>query len=85
VLEHPSPEDLPREEGDRVTDVETRAAILAEKHRRLRLAAEAVVEGTRPAGGDRPLCAVEPALIRTLRRELQHRPQPQPLDWMSVT
>ena len=64
-------------------DIETRATVLAERYRRLRIAAEAVVEGTRAAGGDRPLCAVEPHHIRRLRRELEHRPQPSGM-WMSV-
>lgn len=68
-----------------MTGVETRAAILAERHRRLRLAAQAVVDGTRPAGTGPPLCAVEPALIRQLRRELAGTPQPQPLDFMGVS
>lgn len=58
---------------------------LRERYIRLRGAAQRVVNGTRAAGdGDRPMCGVEPHLIRRLRRELEGEPQPQPLTWMSV-
>lgn len=39
----------------------------------------------RVGNGERPLCGVEPHLIRQLRRELEGEPQPQPLAWMSAS
>lgn len=59
---------------------------LRERHMRLRAAAQAVVRGARAAGEpEQPLCAVEPHLVRTLRRELAHIPQPSSFSTMSVS
>jgi hypothetical protein len=60
---------------------------LRERYRRLRAAARAVVDGAESAGHpERPLCGVEPHLIRTLRREVRGEPQPSAkLSWMSPT
>jgi hypothetical protein len=57
--------------------------ILEHRYRRLRIAAQAVVDGTRAAGAGRPLCAVEPYLIRRLRREVAETPQP--LGWFTMS
>jgi hypothetical protein len=55
-------------------------AALLERYRRLRAAAERVLEDLEPAGTPgRPLCGVEPWRIRVLRRELAGTPQPSSL------
>jgi hypothetical protein len=59
-------------------------AALAQRYTRLARAAQAVIDGTRPAGTSEPMCAVEPFLIRRLRRELAGTPQPSGMFWMSV-
>ena len=61
-----------------MTDVETRAAALAEQHRRLRHLAQRVVDEARPADAERPLATIEPHLLRAIRRELSDRYEPQP-------
>jgi len=44
-----------------------------------------VIDGAEAIGTpDHPLCAIEPHLILTLRRELAGEPQPNGM-WMSVT
>ena len=69
-----------------MTDIETRAAALAEQHRRLRHLAQRVVDEARPADAERPLATIEPHLLRAIRRELADRYEPQPsgMAWMSV-
>lgn len=60
---------------------------LREQHRRLRAAAEAVVD-VATAVGDRehPMAGIAPHVLRDLRRELAGEPQPHSkLTWMSVT
>jgi hypothetical protein len=66
-------------------DLETRAAALAEQHRRLRHLAQRVVDEARPAGTSRPLCTLEPSLVKAIRRELRGEPQPQSLDWFTMS
>ena len=56
-------------------------AALAEHHRRLSAAALAVVEDAREGDADHALVAAH--LLRILKRELRHEPQPQTLTWMS--
>lgn len=59
--------------------------VLLEKYDRVRCAAQQVVDGAKSIGTpEHPLCAVEPGLIRILRRELDGEPQPNGM-WMSVT
>ena len=58
---------------------------LSERYGRLRRAAQQVIDGAEAIGTpDHPLCAIEPHLILTLRRELAGEPQPNGM-WMSVT
>jgi hypothetical protein len=59
---------------------------LRERHLRLRRAAEAVVEQAEAVGTrQQPMCGVKPHLIRNLRRELAHEPQPSGFFTMSVS
>jgi hypothetical protein len=58
---------------------------LLERYRRLRIAAQAVIEEATAVGTpEHPMCGVPPHAIRRVRRELDGEPQPQ-LDWMSIT
>jgi hypothetical protein len=67
------------------TDIEDRAAALAERYARLRHAAQAVVDDATAVGTpERPMAGIPAHVLRTLRRELDGEPQPQPLDFMSV-
>jgi hypothetical protein len=62
-------------------------AALLERYRRLRLAAERVVEEAEAIGTpSRPRCAIAPHHIRRLRRELDGTPRPSSAFYtMSVT
>ncbi len=62
-----------------------RCDALLEKYGRLRYAAEELVANCEAIGSsEHPMCAIEPHLIKTLRRELAGEPQPNGM-WMSIT
>jgi hypothetical protein len=59
---------------------------LSERYTRLHRAAQQVVDGCEAVGnGEEPRCGVHPHLIRRLRRELEHEPQPSAFFTMSTT
>ena len=56
---------------------------LQEKHRRLRVVAQALIDSATAVGNvEEPMAAVPPHRLRALRRELQHVPQPTALATM---
>jgi hypothetical protein len=58
--------------------------ILGHRYRRLKIASQAVVDGAEAVGdADHPQGAIEPYLLKCLRRELDGTPQPSGM-WMSV-
>lgn len=58
---------------------------LAERYRRLRIAAQAVIEEATAVGtAEAPMAGIPAHVLRTLRRELQHEPQPS-MFHMSIT
>ena len=58
---------------------------LLERYRRLRVAAQRVVEEAEAVGNnEQPMAGIKPYLLRNLRRELSGEPQPSGM-WMSVS
>jgi hypothetical protein len=55
---------------------EEELAALRIRYARLHRAAQAAVDGVRPAESNRPLCVLELHIVRTLRRELAGEVQP---------
>lgn len=58
-------------------DIEARAAVLAERYRRLRVVAQAVIDEARAVGTpEHPRAGIPAHVLRGLRRELEGEPHP---------